>query len=119
MNRSVLKEPRNFINMLYICTEFEQLNVLIVPITQDYLENIPIHVCQLTHRDVLCCNYAEMMHDGSHPNITMIYIPRKLKSGAQVIIDQLQANIPNQEANNEEDDFIFTCPGCGTPFSEQ
>ena len=105
--------------MLHICTEFEQLNGLIVPITQDYLENIPIHVCQLTHRDVLCCNYAEMMHDGSHPNITMIYIPPELKSGAQVIIDQLRANIPNQEENNEDDDFIFSCPGCGTPFSQQ
>ena len=81
--------------MLYICLEFQQLNGLIVPITQDYMENIPIHVCQLTHRDIHCCNYAELMHDGSHPNITMIYIPPELKAGAQVIIDQLQANILN------------------------
>ena len=58
-----------------------------------------------------------MMHDGSHPNITIIYIPPELKAGAQIIIDQLRANIPNQEANNE-DEFIFTCPGCGTPSSQ-
>ena len=105
--------------MLYICTEFEQLNGLIIPVTQDYLEHIPIHVCKLTHRDVLCSNYAELMHDGLHPNITMIYISPELKAGAQIIISQLRANIPNQEENNENDNFIFTCPGCGTPFSEQ
>ena len=105
--------------MLYICLEFQQLNGLIVPITQDYMENIAIHVCNLTHRDIQCCNYAELMHDGSHPNISMIYIPPELRAGAQVIIDQLRANIQNQGKNNEDDDFIFTCPGCGTPFAEQ
>ena len=105
--------------MLYICTQFQQLNGLIVPITQDYLENIPIHICQLTHRDQICCQDAEMMHDGSHPNVTMIYIPPELRAGAQVIIDQLRANIHNQEVNNEDDNFIFTCPGCGTPFADQ
>merc|ERR1711895_200760 len=84
------KEPRKFINMLYICTEIQQLNGLIVPITQDYLEDIPIHICQLTHRDQICCQDAEMMHDGSHPNVTMIYIPPELRAGAQVIIDQLR-----------------------------
>ena len=104
--------------MLHICTEFEQLNGLIVPVTQDYLENIAIHVCNLTHLDFICCNYA-MIHDGSHPNITIIYISPELRAGAQIIIDQLRANIPNQEANNEDDDFIFSCPGCGTPFSQQ
>ena len=105
--------------MLYICTEFGQLNGLIIPVTQDYLEHIPIHVCKLTHRDVLCSNYAELMHDGLHPNITMIYISPELKAGAQIIISQLRANITEQVHNNEDDDFIFTCPGCGTPFSEQ
>ena len=104
--------------MIHICTLFEQLNGLIVPVTQDYLENIAIHVCKLTHRDIICCNYAEMMHDGSHPNITIIYISPELKADAQ-IIGQLRANIPNQEANNEDDDFICSCPGCGTPFSQQ
>ena len=105
--------------MLYICTQFEQLNGIIIPVTQDYLESISIHVCKLTHRDVLCSNSAELMHDGLDPNIAMIYIPTELKGGAQIIISQLRQNITEPVHNNEDDDLIFSCPGCGTPFSEQ
>ena len=78
--------------MLHICTEFEQLNGLIVPLTEDYVQNIAIHVCKMRHRDVICCEDAEMMHDGSHPNITIIYIPPELEPGVRIIISQLRAN---------------------------
>ena len=59
------------------------------------------------------------MHDGLDPNIAMIYIPTELKGGAQIIISQLRQNITEPVHNNEDDDLIFSCPGCGTPFSEQ
>ena len=114
-----LKRFRNFTDMLYICLEFQQLYGLIVPLTEDYREHIPIHFCKLKHRDNQCCENAELMHDGTHPNITMIYIPQELRGSAQIIIDQLRANIHNQPGNNEDDNFIFTCPGCGTEFEEQ
>ena len=104
--------------MLHICTEFEQLNGLIVPLTEDYVQNIAIHVCKMRHRDVICCKYAELMHDGTHPNITIIYIPPTLEPGARIIISQLKAHFPNKKENNDEE-FIFICPGCGTPFSKQ
>ena len=109
----------NFRNMMYMCIEFKQLFGLIVPLTKDYNENIPIHFCKLTHRHIQCCDNAELMHNGTHPNITIIYIPEELKQGAQIIINQLRANIHNNPGNNEDDNFIFTCPGCGTEFDEQ
>ena len=105
--------------MPFICQEFEQLNGLILPLTQDYRQNKGIHIRQLRHRDIGCCEYAELMHNGNHPSITIIYILPELEAGARVIISQLRAHFPNQEENNEDDEFIFTCPGCRTPFSEQ
>ena len=105
--------------MIHICTHFGQLSGLIEPLTEHYVQQIAIHVGKMQHRDVLCCEYAEMMHDGSHPNITIIYIPPELEAGARIRISQLRAYFPNQEANNDDDEFIFTCPGYGTPFSQQ
>ena len=73
----------------------------------------------MQHRDIISYEYAEMMHNGSHPNITIIYIPPELETGTKIIINQLRAHFPKQKANNADNEFIFTCPGCGTPFSQQ
>ena len=104
--------------MIHICEEFQQLNGLITPLTEDYNRQIGIHFCRLRHRDVLCCSSAELMHDGTHPHITIVYIRQNLEVGARVIIKQLREHFPNEDDNYDED-FIMTCPGCGTPFSQQ
>ena len=104
--------------MIHICEEFQQLNGLIQPLTEDYNSQIGIHFCRLRHRDVLCCSSAELMHDGRHPHITIVYIRQNLEVGARVILKQLREHFPNKDDNYDED-FIMTCPGCGTPFSQQ
>ena len=119
LTHSLTKEQRKFLNMLYICNNYEQLNAIILPVTQDYLESVSIHVCTLTHRDELCSNSAELLHDGLYPHVSMIYIPFELQRGAEILISQLKQNITEEVHNNEDDAFIFTCPGCGTPFSQQ
>ena len=103
---------------IYIVEEFEQLNGLILPLTQDYMKQIKIHFCKLSHRDVICSSYAEMMHDGTHPYVTIVYIPANLEAGARVIINQLREHFPNEDDNYDEE-FILTCPGCGARFSQQ
>ena len=121
MYTSVLKEPRNFLDMIHMCTAFNQLKGLIKPLSDAYLQNIAIHVCQIRHKNVLCTPTArETMHDGKNPNVIIIYIPPDLKQGAQIIINQAKNYLPSQQDNqNADDDFIFTCPGCGVEFSDQ
>ena len=119
LTHALTKEPKKFLNMLYICTTYDHLNAIIIPVTQDYLECVPIHVCKLIHRDEVCSNSAELLHDGLYPNVSMIYIPLELQRGAEILISQLKQNITEPVHNNEDDDLIFTCPGCGTPFSQQ
>ena len=105
--------------MIHICEHFEQLNNLIEPLSDDYVDQIAIHVCKIEHRDIICCECAEIMHNGSNPCVTIIYIPSELETGTRIIINQLQAHFPNQRANNPNNEFIFSCPGCGNPFSQQ
>ena len=107
--------------MIYICKHFNQLKGLIKPLSEAYIQNIAIHVCKLRHRNVMCTETAtETMHNGTNPNVTIIYIPTDLKHGAQIIINQAKDHLPSPEENmNADDDFIFSCPGCGVPCSIQ
>ena len=105
--------------MLHIIEEFNQLQNLIIPLSDDYAQDIGIHICKINHRDVLCSENAEFVHDGTSPSITIVYIPSNLEKGAKIIIKQLREHFPNQTANNPTTAFIFSCPGCGIPFSQQ
>ena len=51
-----------------------------------------------------------MIHDGTHPHITIVYIPPNLEAGARIIINQLREHFPNEDENYDEE-FILTCPG--------
>ena len=59
-----------------------------------------------------------MMHDGTHPLVSIVYISQDLQRGAQVIVKELMNHFPDDYDNNDED-FILTCPGCGVSFSKQ
>ena len=104
--------------MIHICTRFNQLKGLIKPLSDAYLQNIPIHVCQLRDKRVLCTpNARETMYDGTNKNVLIIYISPDLKQGAQIIINQAKNILPSQQHNlNVDRDFIFACPGCGVEF---
>ena len=105
--------------MLHIIEHFDQLHNLIVPLSDDYAQDIAIHICKINHRDVICCEYAELLHDGTSPSVTIVYIPSTLENGARIIIQQVRDHFPNQNANNPTTAFIFSCPGCGAPFLQQ
>ena len=105
--------------MLHIIQHFHQLQSLIIPLSDDYAQNIGIHICNINHRDILCCQYAESLHDGSSPGVTIVYIPATLLKGARIIVKQLRQYFPNQTVNNPSIAFMFKCPGCGIPFSKQ
>ena len=107
--------------MIRICTIFNQLTRIIQPLSDAYLENIPIHVCKLAHKDVVCSSTAAYtMHDPTNKDIFMVYITPTLRQGANVIINQATNIISsNQHTMNEDINFIFTCPGCGLQFDDQ
>ena len=103
---------------VYIVEEFHQLHAIIKDLTEDYMKQNKIHVCKLQHRDRTCCAFSEMMHDGTHPLVSIVYISQDLQRGAQVIVKELMDHFPDDYDNNDED-FILTCPGCGVTFSQQ
>ena len=103
---------------VYIVEEFHQLHAIIKDLTEDYMKQNKIHVCKLQHRDRTCCAFSEMMHDGTHPLVSIVYISQDLQRGAQVIVQELMNHFPDDYDNNDED-FILTCPGCGVSFSKQ
>ena len=72
-------QPRAIRNMLHIIKEFNQLQNLIIPLSDDYAQNIGIHICKINHRDVICCENAELLHNGTSPSITIVYIPSNLE----------------------------------------
>ena len=102
---------------VYIVEEFHQLHAIIKDLTEDYMKQNKIHVCKLQHRDRTCA-FSEMMHDGTHPLVSIVYISQDLQRGAQVIVQELMNHFPDDYDNNDED-FILTCPGCGVSFSQQ
>ena len=75
--------------MIHICEHFEQLNNLIEPLSDDYVQKIAIYVCKIEHLVIICCKYAEIMHDSSNTNVTIIYIPSELETRTRIIINQL------------------------------
>ena len=103
---------------VYIVEEFHQLHEIIKDLTEDYMKQNKIHVCKLQHRDRTCCAFSEMMHDGTHPLVSIVYISQDLQRGARVIVQELMDHFPDDYDNNDED-FILTCPGCGVSFSKQ
>ena len=109
----------NIITMpVYIIDSFNQVNDLMVLLTQDYLQEIKIHVCKMRHRDVYCSQYSQMMHDGQHPLISIVYVADQLEWSVRFVINQMIDNLPRFGDNNDEE-FIMTCPGCGVPYSQQ
>ena len=105
--------------MLHIIQHFHELESLIIPLSNDYAQDIGVHFCKTKHRDILCCENAEAMHDGSSPGVTVVYIPANLLKGARIITKHLRQYFPNQNVNNPSLAFMFKCPGCGQRFSQQ
>ena len=70
---------------VYIVEEFHQLHEIIKDLTEDYMKQKKVHVCKLQHRDRNCCDSSEMMHDGTHLSISIVYITPDLERGARVI----------------------------------
>ena len=103
---------------VYIYDSYNQFNELMVLLTQDYLQEIKIHVCKMRHRDVYCSQYSQMMHDGQHPFVSVVYMADHLVNSVRLVINQMIDNLPRFGDNNDKD-FIMTCPGCGVPYSQQ
>ena len=103
---------------VYLVQYLHQLQEIILDLTEDHMQQIKIHVCKLSHRDTDCCNFSAMMHDGQHPFVSIAYVAANLEQGARVIVKQLMEHFPEQDDNNDED-FIMACPGCGASFSQQ
>ena len=102
---------------VYIVEEFHQLHEIIKDLTEDYMKQIKVHVCKLQHRDRNCCDSSEMMHDGTHDSISIVYIAPDLERGARVIVQQLMDHFPDDQDHDE--DMILMCPGCRVSFSQQ
>ena len=103
---------------VYIVEHSHQLTATMIHLTQDFISERKIHVCKIRHRDVLCSSFAEMLHDGTSDMVSVLYISHDLRRGAKIIVRDLLHYFPGGYDNLEEG-FIFTCPGCGVPFSQQ
>ena len=103
---------------VYIVEEFHQLHEIIKDLTEDYRNQIKVHVCKLDHRDSNCCESSEMMHDGTHVSLSIVYVAANLERGARVIGEQLMHHFPDDQDHNDEDNILM-CPGCGVSFSQQ
>ena len=105
--------------MLHIIEHFEHLESLIIPLSNDYAQDVGVHFCTTHHRDVLCCRNAQTMQDGASPTLTVVYISPTLYKGARIIANHLRHYFPQQTVNNPSFALMFTCPGCGLPFAQQ
>ena len=103
---------------VYIVEEFHQLQAIINDLTEDFIKQKKLHVCKLQHRDVTCCSFAQIMHDGTHPLVSIVYISQHLQTAGQIIVKELMTHFPDGYDNKDED-FILACPGCGVRFSQQ
>merc|ERR1712121_498667 len=105
--------------MLHLIHHENQLQSLIIPLSDDYHMNIGIHFCALEHREIDCCGFSDTMHNGTCPGITMIYLNRNCLRGAEIIAEDLRKHFPSGKRNNPTLAAMFICPGCGVKFSEQ
>ena len=103
---------------VYIYNSHHQFTEIMTSLTQDYLQQIKIHVCKMRHRDVDCTEYSEILHDGQHPTISIVYVTDLLGWSTQFLIDEMMNNLPDFGDNNNRA-FIHTCPGCGVPYAQQ
>merc|ERR1712121_43230 len=88
---STHSEPiRSVAKMLHLIHHENQLQSLIVPLSDDFHMNIGIHFCALEHREINCCGFSETMHNGTCPGITMIYLNRNCLRGAEIIAEDLR-----------------------------
>ena len=103
---------------VYIIEHYHQLNATIKQLTSDFMNELKLHVCRLRHRDVTCCESAQLLHDGNLSLLSVLYVPQDFQRGAAIIINNLLDYFPGGYDNLDEDS-IFMCPGCGLPFSQQ
>ena len=106
-------------NMLHIIQHENELESLIIPLSNDFHRNLGIHFCTMEHRQIQCCGFATTMHNGTTPGITMIYIDRNCLKGAKIIAKDLRKHFPSGKPNNPTLADMFRCPGCNVKFSEQ
>ena len=102
----------------YLYNAHHQFVDIMTSLTQDYYDGIKIHVCKMDHRDVDCTEFSQILHDGQHPNISIVYVTDLLAWSTQMLIDEMMDNLPDFGDNNNPS-FIHTCPGCGVPFAQQ
>merc|ERR1712121_396121 len=105
--------------MLHIIQHENELESLIIPLSNDFYQNLGIHFCTMEHREIDCCGFAETMHNGTTLGITMIYINRNCLRGAEIIARDLRKHFPSGRRINPTLADMFMCPGCSVKFSEQ
>ena len=122
---SVHSITSNLEKMAHMCTQQEELTGLVATLTAYYMQNIAFHFCKMHHVDVNCCAHAEMIRNGSHPQIKVVYITPELEAAARIIIREMIAQFPAAADIDDDDDglddpkVIFMCPVCGVKFSRQ
>ena len=109
--RSVFSMP------VYILQHSQQLPETMKNLIEDVFSHRIIHVCKLRHRDTMCCSSAAQLHDGAWEFISCLYISQNVRKGVRQIIRNIMHHFP--AGPDQEEDFIFTCPGCGVPYAEQ
>ena len=103
---------------VYLLHHSQQLTETMKYLIEDFMSERKIHVCKLRHRDTMCCSSASQLHDGAWEFISCLYISHNVRMGVRQIIRNILHYFPAEDDHLDEE-FIFTCPGCGVPFAEQ
>ena len=103
---------------VYIINNMQQLYAVMEHMLNDYAQDLKIHVCKLAHRDIDCSEFAQYLHDGQHPSMSVFYVAGHLESAARIIVKEMLDHFP-EPGDHNDDDFIMTCPACGVHFSQQ
>ena len=100
-----------------------QLDDLHPTLTELYIDNAMINVCNLHHSEENCREDSNYVLSGQHPHLHVIFINAILEAKMRNIINQLIQQYPLEEEDEDEPNnhiqCIMMCPGCGTPFSHQ
>ena len=95
-----------------ICTTRESLNHLKQNINDWLDDGVKVHFLLNTHISARCDPNFDVLRNGLHPSIKLIFISPHLENEANELIENYDENHPNQdeEATAPGD---RTCPACG------
>ena len=115
-----------------VCYTDEDINGIVPLVTQWFMDQQDLHFNGVTHFNMDCGINKQMVRNGQHPTVKVIYIAKHLRQAVKIIMQQLRINFPDNSDEDISDDeehlqregrrnlrVILMCPVCGVKFGDQ